>query len=93
MQRRRLVKAGSQLNEHDLEPGLLHHPESIAPIRQRLDSGRLEVTEVGGVIDMVVGVELVKANPNFKAVDHEPKSTNGSEAVPCEQTEEPHVTR
>src|SRR3972149_5127673 len=57
-------------DHHDLYAHLL---ESVYPPPDRLERlhpGRLEVPEIGGVVDVVVRVQLIEADLQLSAVDH-----------------------
>ncbi len=60
--------SGGEFHEHDLAARRGHLHDSEADVVEELDSGRLEIREVAGVVDMAPRVEVGKPDRDRGAV-------------------------
>ena len=64
-----------RLDDHEAAPLLLHLPVGAACGAQPLHAPDLEVGEVGGVVDVPLGVDLAVADPDLDLVDYRPSNS------------------
>ncbi len=63
-------KRACQFDQDDLEPCPLHDVEPVTRRRQGLNPAGFEVSEIDGVVDVLVGIEFVEPGSHLVAMDH-----------------------